>query len=151
MKKYSMETIVGIFVFIGLLCTGYLTVKLGKMQVIGGEFYSLKASFDSVAGLKSDSSIQMAGVEVGRVGKISYDPDSQRAVVELKIKNSIPVQDDCIATVKTSGLIGDKYISILPGGSPDILHGGDIITDTESAIDIESLLGKYVFGSVNKK
>lgn len=151
MKKYSMETLVGIFVFAGLLCTGYLTVKLGKMQVVGGDFYSLKASFDSVAGLKSDSSIQMAGVEVGRVGKIYYDPDSQRAVVELKIKKNIPVQDDCIASVKTSGLIGDKYISILPGGSPDILHNGDVITDTESAIDIESLLGKYVFGSVDKK
>jgi phospholipid/cholesterol/gamma-HCH transport system substrate-binding protein len=151
MKKYSMETTVGIFVFIGLLCTGYLTVKLGKMELVGGNFYSLTASFDSVAGLKHDSSIQIAGVEVGRTGKIFYDPVEQRAVVELKIKKGVPIQDDCIASVRTSGLIGDKYISILPGGSEELLHDGDVITDTEPAIDIEALLGKYVFGSVDKQ
>lgn len=148
MKKYSMETAVGVFVIIGLLCVGYLTVKLGKMQIVGGDFYLLKAAFDSVAGLKSDSSIQMAGVEIGRVGEISYNTRDQRAEVELKIKNGIPVQDDAIASVRTSGLIGDRYISITPGGSEDILSDGGIITETESAIDIESLIGKYVFGNV---
>jgi phospholipid/cholesterol/gamma-HCH transport system substrate-binding protein len=148
MKKYSQETLVGIFVLIGILCVGYLTVKLGKMELIGGDFYNLVAKFDSVAGLKPDSSVQMAGVEIGRVTKILLDTKDFVAVVTMKIHKDVPIQDDAIASVKTSGLIGDKYISIQPGGSDEILKPGDVITETESAVDIESLISKYVFGDV---
>ncbi len=148
MKKYSQETLVGIFVLIGILCVGYLTVKLGKMELIGGDFYNLVAKFDSVAGLKSDSSVQMAGVEIGRVTKIVLDTNDFVAVVTMKIHKDVPIQEDAIASVKTSGLIGDKYISIQPGGSDEILKPGDVITETESAVDIESLISKYVFGNV---
>ena len=148
MKKYSQETLVGIFVLIGILCVGYLTVKLGKMEFIGGDVYKIIAKFDSVAGLKSDSSVQMAGVEIGRVTQIILDTKSLEAVVTMKINKGVPIQEDAIASVKTSGLIGDKYISIQPGGSDEILRAGGIITETESAIDIESLISKYVFGNV---
>ncbi len=148
MKKYSQETIVGIFVFIGLLCVGYLTFKLGKMEIIGGDYYELSAKFDSVAGLKPDSSVQMAGVEIGRVKEITLDTNDLVAVVVMKIQNGVPIQDDAIASIKTSGLIGDKYVSIQPGGSDELLGPGDMISDTESALDIESLISKYVFGSV---
>ncbi len=148
MKKYSQETFVGVFVLIGILCVGYLTVKLGKMEIIGGDYYNLVAKFDSVAGLKTDSSVQMAGVEIGRVTDIALDTKDFVAVVTMKIRKGVPVQEDAIASIKTSGLIGDKYISIQPGGSDELLGPGGIITETESAIDIESLISKYVFGNV---
>jgi phospholipid/cholesterol/gamma-HCH transport system substrate-binding protein len=148
MKKYSMETIVGIFVFIGLLCVGYFTIKLGKMELIGGENYILYARFNSVSGLKTDSSVEMAGVEIGRVSKIGLDLEREMALVRLKIHKDVQITDDAIASVKTSGMIGDKFIKITPGGSDIILQPGETITETESAIDLEELISKYTFGSV---
>ena len=150
MKKYTHETLVGVFVLIGIICIGYLTIKLGKMQIIGGDYYEITAKFDSVAGLKPDSSVQMAGVEIGRVKSISLDTQDFVAVVKMKIKNGVPIQEDAIASIKTSGLIGDKYVSIQPGGSEELLRDGGVITDTESAVDIEGLISKYVFGSATK-
>ena len=148
MKKYSMETVVGIFVLIGLICVAYLTVKLGKMELIGDNYYTIYAKFQSVAGLKKDSSVQMAGVEIGRVAAISLDVKDKMAVVAMKIDKGVPICDDAIASIKTSGLIGDKYVSITPGGSDTVLKEGDFLTETESALDIESLISKYVIGSV---
>ena len=150
MKKYSMETVVGIFIFIGLICVGYLTVKLGKMELVGSNCYTIYANFDSVGGLKKDSSVKMAGVEIGRVSNVSLDVENLNARIAMKIQKGVPVQDDAIASIRTSGLIGDKFVSISPGGSDELLHDGDILTDTEPAIDIESLISKYVFGDVKK-
>lgn len=90
----------------------------------------------------------MAGVEVGRVGDIAFDTKKQDAIVTLKITNAIPVSSDVIASVKTAGLIGDKFIKLTPGGAEDNLKSGDTINDTESALDIEELISKYVFGGV---
>jgi len=148
MKKYSLETTVGIFVFIGLLCVGYLTIKLGKMELIGGDNYTLYARFNSVSGLKTDSSVEMAGVEIGRVSKIGLDSERQMALVTLKIHKDVQITDDAIASIKTSGMIGDKFVRIAPGGSDIILQPGEAITETESAIDLEELISKYIFGSV---
>jgi phospholipid/cholesterol/gamma-HCH transport system substrate-binding protein len=148
MKKYSMETIVGIFVFIGLLCIGYLTINLGKMELFGGDNYTLYARFNSASGLKPDSSVEMAGVEIGRVSKISLDSGREMALVMLKIHKNVQITDDAIASVKTSGIIGDKFIKITPGGSDIILQPGGTIIETESAIDLEELISKYIFGSV---
>lgn len=148
MKKYYMEAIVGIFVFIGLLCVGYLTIKLGKMELIGSNNYVLYAQFNSVSGLKNDSSIELAGVEIGRVSKISLDPERQMALVTLKIHKDVKISDDAIASIKTSGMIGDKFIKITPGGSDTILQPGDTITETESPIDLEELISQYIFGSI---
>lgn len=150
MKKYSLETAVGIFIFIGLVFVGYLTVKLGKMELVGSNYYTIYANFESVGGLKKDSSVRMAGVEIGRVGDIRLDIENLDARIAMKIQKGVPVQDDAIASIRTSGLIGDKFVSISPGGSEDLLHDGDLLTDTEPPIDIESLLGKYVFGNVKK-
>jgi phospholipid/cholesterol/gamma-HCH transport system substrate-binding protein len=148
MKKYSMETIVGIFVFIGLLGVGYLTIKLGKMELIGGDNYILYARFNSVSGLKTDSSVEMAGVEIGRVSKIGLDSEREMALVTLKIHKDVQITDDAIASIKTSGMIGDKFVNITPGGSDIILRPGGTITETESAIDLEELISKYIFGGV---
>jgi phospholipid/cholesterol/gamma-HCH transport system substrate-binding protein len=148
MQKTSIEMAVGIFMLIGIACVGYLTIQLGKMQWIGDNFYALEARFKSAAGLKAGSQVEIAGVQVGQVDSIRFDPDRQMAKVRLKIQKDIVLTDDVIASVKTSGLIGDRYIKLTPGGSDLVLKPGDQITETESAIDFEELISKYVFGGV---
>lgn len=148
MKRSSIEIGVGVFVLIGIVCVGYLTIKLGKMEWIGENHYFLDARFASVSGLKRGAQVEIAGVEVGQVESISLDPERQAALVRLKIQKGVVLTDDVIASVKTAGLIGDKYIKLSPGGSEIVLKSGDVITDTESALDIEELIGKYAFGDV---
>jgi phospholipid/cholesterol/gamma-HCH transport system substrate-binding protein len=148
MQKTSLELGVGIFVLIGILCVGYLTIRLGKMELLGDEHYYLKARFLSVAGLKKGAQVVIAGVKVGQVDEISLDPEEQVAIVQIKILKEVVLTDDVIASVKTSGLIGDKYIKLSPGGSDEILKDGDLITETESALDIEELVSKYAFGDL---
>ena len=148
MNKSSMEIAVGIFVLIGIICVGYLTIRLGKMELIGGNYYTLNARFLSVSGLKTGAQVEMAGVQVGQVDTIDLDPVQQVALVRLKIDKEVQLTDDVIASVKTSGLIGDKYVNITAGGSERILQPGETITETESALDIEELISKYVFGDV---
>lgn len=148
MKKSSVEIAVGIFVLIGIICVGYLTIRLGKMELLGGNYYTLTARFQSVSGLKGGAQVEMAGVQIGQVDTVHLDPVQQVALVELKIDKSVPLTDDAIASVKTSGLIGDKFVSITPGGSDEVLESGGTITETESALDLEELISKYVFGDV---
>jgi phospholipid/cholesterol/gamma-HCH transport system substrate-binding protein len=148
MKKYSHETIVGVFVVIGLMCIGYMTVKLGKVSLFTDDSYSLYAEFNSVAGLTVDNPVDMLGLEIGRVAGFRMDQKKRVAVVELKIKNGIKVYDDAIASIKTEGLIGDKYVSIDPGGAGKQLKAGETIVETESPIDIADAIAKYAFGKV---
>lgn len=150
MKKYKMETIVGIFVIFGLLCVGYMTVKLGKVEVFGNNFYTLTANFTTVTGLRIGSPVNILGIGVGRVEKITIDQENLKAVVELKIKKGIKIYDDAIASIKTEGLIGDKYLSIDPGGGGNLLGDRGVIIDTQAAVDIESLISKYAFGEIKK-
>ena len=145
---FSKEAAVGFFVLVGLVCLAYLTVKLGRMEVFNSEGYTVYASFNSVSGLRPGAEVEIAGVRVGRVKAIRLDDERPRAVVELQLNKGIHLTDDVIASVKTSGLIGDKYTSLAPGGSGTELGNGDEITDTESAVDIEELISKYVFGKV---
>ncbi len=148
MKKTTINTCVGIFVLIGIASVGYLTIKLGKMEWTGQNHYSIFANFDSITGLRKGGQIEMAGVQIGHIAGISLDLEKQVAVVEMKIQNEVVLTDDVIASVKTTGLIGDKYIKLSPGGSDEILKPGDLITETESALDLEELVSKYVFGGV---
>ena len=150
MKKTSVETAVGVFVLIGLISVAYLTIKLGKMEWFGDDYYILDARFDSVSGLKAGAQVDLAGVEIGQVADLRLDNERQMAIVRLKIKKGVMLTDDVIASVKTSGLIGDKFIRLSPGGSDIILKSGDMIIDTESALDIEELVSKYVFGDAEK-
>jgi phospholipid/cholesterol/gamma-HCH transport system substrate-binding protein len=147
MKKYSLEFSVGVFVLVGCVCLAYLTVKLGKMEVYGNDGYAVRAHFSSVSGLKAGARVEIAGVPVGKVTDIVLNSD-YAAGVTLRIDKGVALSDDCIASVKTSGLIGDKYVSISPGGSENMLDDGGEITETESAVDIEALISKYVFGGV---
>jgi phospholipid/cholesterol/gamma-HCH transport system substrate-binding protein len=150
MKKYSIETTVGIFMIIGLVCVGYMTVKLGNISILGSDSYSIFARFNSVSGLRVGSPVEMLGIEVGTVNDFSMDQENQLAIVELRIKNGIKIYDDAIASVKTAGLIGDKYVSIDAGGSEDVLEPGGMITETESSIDIERIISNYAFGEIKE-
>jgi len=137
---------VGLFMIAGILCLGYLTVKLGRMDVLGKEGYELNAVFSNTGGLKTGASVVIAGVEVGRVEKITLD--DYRARVWLNIPVDLKIQEDAIASVKTKGLIGEKYIEITPGGSDRILKPGERIRDTQPAVDMEHLISNYVFGKL---
>lgn len=148
MGKYAKETWVGFFVFLGLVCIGYLTIKLGKMEVFSRDSYTVGARFASITGLRVGADVEISGVPVGKVSGIRLDQESGIALVDLTIKNEVELATDAIASVKTSGLIGDKYVRITLGGSSKKLKPGDVITETESAVDLEELISKYVFGRV---
>ena len=150
MKKYAMETTVGIFLVFGLLCIGYMTVKLGHVSLLGDNTYSLFARFTTVGGLRAGSPVDMLGIEVGQVGRLTMDQKDQKAVVEIRIQKDIKVYDDAIASIKTEGLIGDMFLSIDPGGAGKLLGPGGTIIETQPAVDIVDLIGKYVFGEVRK-
>ena len=150
MKKYSQEVIVGIFVLIGLICIGYLTVKLGNISLFGDNTHTYFARFTSVNGLRLGNSVQMLGMPIGRVSGFDMNQEDQVAIVEMKVKDNIKIFDDAIASIKTAGLIGEKYVSIDPGGSGDRLKPGGTITETEAPVDIGDLISKYAFGDVEK-
>lgn len=149
MNMAKLEFMVGIFMMVGILCLGYLSVKLGKMELLGGDYYTVTASFDSVSGLKPGARVEVAGVEIGKVDRIALDPKAgDRAVTHLKIRSGVSIPDDVIASVRTSGIIGDKFIKLKPGGSERPLKNNDRIRETESAIDIEELVSKFIHGKV---
>ena len=148
MKKYSNETIVGIFVVLGLAAISFMAVRIGNVSIAGDNTYSLYAPFNTVSGLRIGNSIEMMGLEIGRVASFEMDQEKQQAIVELRINKEIEIFDDAIASIKTAGLIGDKYIEIDPGGGGDQLANGDTIIETESPVDIMELVSKYAFGDV---
>ncbi len=150
MKKYSMETAVGIFIVVGLICVGYMTVKLGNVSLFGDKTYPLFARFTSVAGLRVGSSVEVFGIQVGSVESLNIDHERQMGIVGMKIDKNAVIYDDASATIKTAGLIGDKYVKLDPGGSGEALKPKSFIVQTSVPADIEDLIGKYAFGDVKK-
>ncbi|MBI4490143.1 MAG: outer membrane lipid asymmetry maintenance protein MlaD [Deltaproteobacteria bacterium] len=151
MKKYSMETTVGIFVAICLVSVAYLTLKLGDVSILGDNSYPLFAKFTSVSGLKVGSPVEMVGMQIGRVAGFTMDQKDQVAVVELRIGKGIKIYDDAMASIKSNGLLGDKYVKIDAGGAGGLLEPGGTITETEPPVDILELISKYAFGDVEKQ
>jgi phospholipid/cholesterol/gamma-HCH transport system substrate-binding protein len=148
MKKYSVETVVGIFVLAGLMLISYMALTIGEVSFLGDGHYTLHARFTSVSGLREGSAVEVFGLEVGRVSGMSIDEESQMAVVDLKIRDDVKIYDDATASIRTSGLIGDRYVKIDPGGGGERLKPGSMIVDTTSPLDIEDLIGRYAFGEV---
>jgi phospholipid/cholesterol/gamma-HCH transport system substrate-binding protein len=146
MEKAKLEFIVGIFVLVGMVCLGYLSIKLGKLELIGGNVYEVVAQFNTASGLKSGSAVEIAGVEVGRVRSIALNED--RAAVTLAVDDKVKLYTDTIASIKTRGIIGEKFLALSPGGGGDPLKPGDTIRDTESGLDLEELVSQYVHGNV---
>jgi phospholipid/cholesterol/gamma-HCH transport system substrate-binding protein len=146
MERGKLEFVVGLFVLVGILSLSYLAIKLGKLEIIGGDYYELKADFSSTSGLKEGASIEIAGVEVGRVRSIVLKDD--QAQVVLAIEDGITVYNDAIASIKTRGIIGEKFMGLSPGGSGDPLSMGGTIVDTESGIDLEEVISQFIHGNV---
>jgi phospholipid/cholesterol/gamma-HCH transport system substrate-binding protein len=147
MEKAKLETVVGVFVLVGIVCLGYLAIKLGKLELVGGDVYEVEAQFNTASGLKPGSTVEIAGVEVGRVRGITLKED--RAMVKLAVNNTVKLYTDTIASIKTRGIIGEKFLNLSPGGGGDPLKPGDTIRDTESGLDLEELVSQYVHGKVN--
>jgi len=147
MDKNKLELVVGVFVLVGIISLGYLSIKLGKLEIIGGDLYEVEALFNSASGLKPGATVEIAGVEVGRVKTISLKED--RAMVKLAVQNGTKLYSDTIASIKTRGIIGEKFLALSPGGGGDPLKPGDTIRDTEAGLDLEELVSQYVHGKVN--
>jgi len=144
MERAKLELVVGVFVLVGLASLAYLSIKLGKLEVMGRGLYEVEADFTSASGLKTGSTIEIAGVEVGRVKKIDLKDD--RAAVTLAIHQGVKLYTDTIASIKTRGIIGEKYVSLSPGGGGDPLSPGSKIRDTEAGLDLEELVSQYIHG-----
>ena len=147
MKRSSVEVMVGMFVILGVLALGYLSIKLGKVDLWGAQGYFVIADFPTVGGLKAGTSVEIAGVEVGRVESIGLSPDYQGRVI-FRIKPGIKLQEDVIASIKTKGLIGEKFVRLNPGGSDRLIPPNGKIREVEAPVDFEELLSKYIFGKV---
>jgi phospholipid/cholesterol/gamma-HCH transport system substrate-binding protein len=141
----KVELGVGLFMVIGLACLSYLAIRLGDLEVFGTDRYVLNARFVSSSGLKEGAFVEVGGVRVGKVGGISLDYENYEAIVQLDLDPGVKLQDDAIASIRTEGIIGDKFVKITPGGSEVMLEPGDVILETESSISLEELISKYIF------
>jgi phospholipid/cholesterol/gamma-HCH transport system substrate-binding protein len=147
MKKINTEFVVGLFMLTGFLAFVYLSVQMGEFSIFSLEKnYQREAEFDNVSGLKIGATVEIAGVTIGKVSEISLGEEDVAKVV-LLINRGIEISADSIASIRTQGLIGDKYIKITQGGDEESLTDGGVIFDTESSIDIEELVSKYIFES----
>jgi phospholipid/cholesterol/gamma-HCH transport system substrate-binding protein len=146
MTRINTEVVVGFFLLLGLLALGYLAVKLGKMEVVGGSGYTVRATFSNVAGLRVGTSVEIAGVDVGWVEAIHLK--DYQAVVAFRIKDEVQLPEDSIASIRTKGLIGEQFVRISPGGAERNLQPGDEIKETEPPVDIMELIANYAFGKI---
>ena len=146
MERTRVNIVVGLFMVLGIVALAYLSVQLGRVSFLGGRGYVVTVDFPSVGGLKAGSTVEIAGVEIGRVDSIGLD--NYQARVKLRVNKGVKLQEDSIASIKTKGLIGEKYVRISPGGSDKIIQPGGKIREVEAPVDFEELLSKYIFGKV---
>ncbi len=146
MKRLNIEFAVGLFVIAGILCLGYLSIKLGRMEILGGKGYEVYAIFSNTGGIKTGSAVVLAGVEVGRVKSISLE--NYQAKITLTLQPEVKIQEDAVATIKTKGLVGEKYIEIIPGGSNEYVPPGGRIRETQPPVDLEDLISKILFEKI---
>jgi phospholipid/cholesterol/gamma-HCH transport system substrate-binding protein len=137
------EISVGVFMILGMVCLIYLSVNLGSVELFGSNAYTIDATFGSIEGLEPGASVEIAGVPVGKVKQITLAEN--KALVKMEIKKGTKISDDTIASIRTKGMIGDKFVKLSPGGSDDLLEDTDSLMDTESAISLEELISKYIF------
>ncbi len=151
MNIRKIEISVGIFVLVGLLALAFLAVRVGGGRLSTPGSHLLSARFSNAGGLKAGSTVRIAGVSVGEVKKITLKPDDMSALVTFRVESSLKLDDDTVASVRSAGLLGDKFISLKPGASGMPLKPGAVILDTESTVDLEDIIARFAFGSVDKK
>jgi phospholipid/cholesterol/gamma-HCH transport system substrate-binding protein len=149
MNNRTIEFLVGSFVLVGLAAVLYLAIQVGSSRYFGGDSYELKARFTSVSGVNAGSRVEIAGVPVGTVKSVVLD-ENFYAIITLELPKSLELDEETLASVKTAGLIGDRYIELSPGGFGELLVDGDTIVDTESALDIESLISRFALGGIDE-
>lgn len=148
MKKYNKETVVGIFMLAGLACLIYMAINLGNVHLMGKGTYTLYARFQKVTGLHTGNAVDMLGLKIGKTVGFKMDQEKQVVMVEMKIDQGMKIYDDAIASIKTQGLIGDKYVDIDPGGAGKLLKPGDTITETVPPVDLYDLISQFTFGKI---
>ncbi|WP_423391382.1 outer membrane lipid asymmetry maintenance protein MlaD [Burkholderia sp. LMG 21824] len=146
MKKTALDFWVGLFVVVGFLAVLFLALKVGNMSSLSFQpTYSVKMKFDNIGGLKPRAAVKSAGVVVGRVKTIGFDTNTYQALVTIDIDGQYPFPKDSSAKILTSGLLGEQYVGLDPGGDTEMLKSGDTITMTQSAIVLENLIGQFLY------
>ena len=148
MKKNHLELVVGLFLTIGIACLAWLSIKLARNEFFARNGYHVKAAFSNGSGLRRGTSVVIAGVEIGRVESVGLE--DYEAKVRLLIQKGVVLQSDTIASIKTKGVIGEKYIELTPGASDKTIKPGGVIRETQPAMDLEALIGKYIQGNLAK-
>jgi phospholipid/cholesterol/gamma-HCH transport system substrate-binding protein len=145
-NRIRLETAVGLFTLVGLVCAAGLAVELGRAEPLFQRGFQLTATFSNTGGLKKGAAVEMAGVEIGRVVGIGLE--NYRAVVTLRLRSGVQLQEDAIVSIRTRGLIGDKFVAVTPGGSERLVAPGSRLRETEDPIDLEQLIASYIMGKV---
>ena len=150
MGKKGIETMVGLFVLMGLAALLFLALQAANLGGFnGGDTYTVQARFDNIGGLKSRAPVRSAGVRVGRVSGIALDPETFQGVVTMDIERTYEFPKDSAAKILTSGVLGDQYVGIEPGGDDKNLVAGDTIAQTQSAVVLENLIGQFLTGKAD--
>jgi phospholipid/cholesterol/gamma-HCH transport system substrate-binding protein len=152
MKRSGVDLLVGLFVLLGFAALVFLAMRAGNMSsAVGlGPTYEASAEFDNIGGLKPRAAVRSAGVVVGRVASIRFDDESYRAEVVLALDNRYKFPKDSSLKILTSGLLGEQYIGMEPGGDTEMLAAGDKITLTQSAVVLENLIGQFLYGKAGE-
>lgn len=151
MDRTALDLWVGIFVVAGLAALSVLALKVGNLSSYNmSETYQLQAYFSNVGGLKSQASIKSSGVLIGRVAMISLDPERYEAKVTMNIDKRYHLPKDTFANILTSGLLGEQYIGMIPGGDTELLKAGDEIKKTQSALVMEDLISKLLYSKADE-
>ncbi|MDP1613536.1 MAG: outer membrane lipid asymmetry maintenance protein MlaD [Sulfuritalea sp.] len=146
MSRTTLDLWVGFFVAVGLAALLFLALKVGNMaSSTSGETYAIQAKFDNIGGLKVRGAVKSAGVVVGRVTEIRFDPEAYQAVVSINVDQRYKFPRDTFATINTSGLLGEQYIGFEVGGDTEMLKAGDTIKKTQSAVVLEKLISQFMF------
>jgi len=153
MNTQRINILVGLFVLVGLMALAFLAISSGggRLSLPEGHHLELAARFTNANGLKTGSTVAIAGVPVGEVKKISLKPDDMSAMATFEVDSSLVLDDDTVAAIHSAGLLGEKFIALKPGASGTALKPGAVIVDTQSTVDLEDLIAKFAFGSADKK
>ena len=151
MNKKRVEVLVGLFVLLGLSAMVFLALKAANLGAFtsSGDTYTLSAKFDNIGGLKARAPVRSAGVTVGRVKSIALDPKTYQGLVVMEIQKGIEFPKDSSAKILTSGLLGDQYVGLEPGGDEKVFVAGDVVRQTQSAVVLENLIGQLLFNKAS--
>ena len=147
MKTQKFEFFVGLFMALGILCLAFLSIRIARNELFAASGYEVQAVFTNCNGLRSGSPIMIAGVEIGRVKAITLE--DYEAKVVLMLQRGVALQKDAIASIRTKGLIGEKYVEITPGAADQMVPPGGVLHGTEPAMDLEGLISKFVQGNLS--